>query len=229
MKKIRVSSELTYILAIIILSFSVAMVAASNFGVSMIVAPAYILSQKISFLTFGQCEYILQASLFIVLCILMKKVKIVYLSSFITCIFYGAVLDLWRKIIPAFNPDVTAPGSFPMWERIIFFSFGMLLTSLAVSLFFKTYLYPQVYDFFVKIISAKFNIDRTKFKICFDISCLIIGCIMTLSLFGKFVGIGIGTLIMTAFNGMIIGFFDRLTDNYIEFKPSIKKLYKFFN
>lgn len=71
------------------------MLTAANFGISMIVAPAYILSLKTGFLTFGQAEYVLQAGLFIVFCLVMRKFKAVYLSSFVTCLIYGAVLDLW--------------------------------------------------------------------------------------------------------------------------------------
>ena len=44
----------------------------------MIVAPAYILSLKFEFLTFGQWEYVLQSLLFIVFCIIKRKVKLIY-------------------------------------------------------------------------------------------------------------------------------------------------------
>ncbi len=228
MKKIKVYSEVVYLVAIIMLSFSVAMITSTNFGVSMIVAPAYILSQKLSFLTFGQSEYIIQGILFIVFCCLMKKVKIVYFSSFLTGIIYGAVLDLWRLIIPHFNPNITVPGSMAFPLRIIYFVIGALLTSLSVALFFKTYLYPQVYDFFVKGISNKFSVSRTKFKTGFDASCLIIASIMTFLFFGKFVGVGIGTIIMTCFNGLIIGIFGKLLDKIFVFEPIYKEFSKKF-
>lgn len=227
-QKITVSSELVYLLAIVILSFSVAMIASTNFGVSMIVAPAYIVSQKLTFLTFGQSEYIIQGLLFILFCLLMKKFKPIYLFSFMTSIIYGAVLDLWRLIIPHFNPSVCAPGSLPMQIRIVYFIIGMLLTSLAVSLFFRTYIYPQVYDFFVKCISEKYRIDRTKFKTAFDCSMLIISCILTLVLFHGFVGIGVGTIIMTVLNGTVIGFFGKILDRFIITKPAFARLQKIF-
>ena len=67
-KKLTIHSELVYVLSIIILSFSVAMVSAADFGLSMIVSPAYILSQKLEFLTFGQSEYVVQAFMFIIFC-----------------------------------------------------------------------------------------------------------------------------------------------------------------
>lgn len=221
-KKITCPSEVVYFVAIALLSLAVAILTAANFGVSMIVAPAYLFSLKTGVLTFGQSEYVIQAILFIVFCFAMKGFKPIYLSSFVTCLLYGAVLDLWRKI-PLFNPDVTAPGSMPMWQRIIMFVVGVLLTSLSVALFFKTYLYPQVYDFFVKGVSGKYNIKLSKFKTCFDLTCLAVSVIMTFAFFGKITGIGWGTLVMALINGSLIGMFDKLYDRIFEFKPMFKK------
>lgn len=221
-------SEIAYVLAILILSFSVAMISATDFGLSMIVSPAYILSCKVDGLTFGQSEYIIQGLMFVLFCILMKKVKAVYFSSFITGVIYGAVLDLWRLIIPHFNPDVTPPGSLSMPVKIIYFIIGIALTSFSIALFFRTYLYPQVYDFFVKGITEKYNLDRSKFKIAFDVTMLIISCIMTLAIFKKFVGVGIGTLIMTLTNGMMISFFGKALDKAFIFEPKLVKFSRYF-
>lgn len=228
MKKIKVPSELVYAVAIIILSFSVAMMSCADLGLSMIVSPAYILSCKIG-LTFGQCEYIVQGILFVVFCVLMKKIKLVYLSSFITGLIYGAVLDFWRLVIPHFNPEITAPGSVPMWLRIIYFLLGMFMTSLSIAMFFKTYLYPQIYDFFVKGIAEKYRLNQTKFKIGFDMSMLAISVVMTLVLFRRFVGIGVGTLIMACINGVVIGFFGKMLDKFFIIEPKAKKFSKYFD
>lgn len=224
MNKIRIHSEISYILSILIMSFSVAMVSAADFGVSMIVAPAYILSQKLSFLTFGQSEYIIQALLFIVFCLLLRKVKPVFFCSFLTCILYGAALDFWRWVIPIFNPDITVPGSMSMVLRIVFFVLGMVMTAFAVAMSFHTYLYPQVYDFFVKGVTAHFDLNRTKFKYFFDGGCLFVACAMTLMFFGKFVGVGIGTIILTLLNGFLIGIFDKILTTKFEFVPFFQKL-----
>ena len=219
MKPLRVPSEICYLLSILILSFAVAMVAAAGFGVSMIVAPAYILSLKVPFLTFGQSEYVVQAVLFAVFCALMGRVKLVYFSSFLTCLLYGAVLDLWRLVIPLLNPAVTEPGSMAMPVRIALFVAGMLLTAVSVALVYRAYLYPQVYDFFVKGVSARFSLDRTKFKIAFDVGSLLVAVAMTLVFFRRLNGIGVGTLIMTACNGLLIGAFGKLIDRWFVFPP----------
>ena len=195
------------------------MVSAADLGLSMIVAPAYILSQKLEFLTFGQSEYVIQAILFIIFCILLKKVKLVYFTSFLNCIVYGAVLDFWRVIIPIFNPSITPPGSMDMPIRIAFFVISALITAFAIALFFRVYLYPQVYDFFVKGITEHFKLNQTKFKTAFDLSCLAVSVIMTLVFFRSFVGIGVGTLILALVNGSLIGGFGKLIDKFFEIKP----------
>lgn len=194
MKKTEVKSEIVYIFAIVLLALAVAILSSAGFGVSMVVAPAYILSQKTGILTFGQAEYVIQSVLFCVFCCVMKKFKPVYLSSFITCLVYGAVL-----------------------------------TSFSIALFFKTYLYPQVYDFFVKGVSEKFGIKRSLFKTVFDLSCLAVAVIMSLCFFKKFVGVNFGTLIIALFNGTVIGFFSKILDKHFEFKPFFKNFAEKFS
>ena len=228
MKRIRIPAEIVYVAAILLLSLSVAMAACTDFGISMIAAPAFILSEKLP-LTFGQCEYIVQGLLFAVFCILMKKVRTVYFSSFLTGLIYGAVLDLWRVLIPHFNPAVTAPGALPMPLRIVYFVLSMVICSFSIALFFHTYLYPQVYDFFVKGISAHFHRNRTRFKQCFDASCLVVSCVLTLVLFRRFVGIGAGTIVITLCNGFLIGKFSDFFDKHLAAEPLFPRFSAYFD
>ncbi len=228
MKKIKIPSEIVYLISIVLLSLSVAMLTSVDFGISMIVAPAYLLSLKLGFLTFGQAEYVIQAVLFIILCIVLRRIKAVYLTSFLTCLIYGFVLDLWR-LIPFFNPDVTAPGSMNITLRIVLFVVGVVLTSFSIALCFKTYLYPQVYDFSVKAVTARYKIKLSVFKTAFDFSCLAVALIMTFCFFGKLEGIGVGTLIMVAVNGTLIGFFSKMLDKTVECSPIFPKFAAHFS
>ncbi|MBE5787449.1 MAG: hypothetical protein E7324_07920 [Clostridiales bacterium] len=228
-KKIPVSSELIYVLAILLMSFSVAMVTAADFGVSMIVAPAYILSLKVPGLSFGQSEYIVQGLLFLVMCLLMKKIRPLYLVSFVTCLIYGLALDAWRAILPPFNPSVTPPGSLPMGVRILLFAVATPLTALGVAMFFKAYFYPQVYDFFVKAVAERFRFPRARFKIAFDMLFLVLSVTLSLILFGGFKGIGAGTLITALINGLIIGAAEKMLDKYFVFQPAFPTLARRFS
>ena len=229
MKKIRISREAAYFLSLLIMSFSVAMVAAADFGLSMVVAPAYILSRYFPVLTFGQCEYVVQGLLLALLCFLMGRVRPIYLSSFVACLLYGGMLDLWRLVIPMFNPALTAPGSMAIGLRLLFFAVGTCMTALGVALCFKTYLYPQVYDFFVKAVSGRFHIDRAKFKLCYDGASLLIALLMSLLMFRGIVGIGIGTIVTTLVNGPLIGLSEKLLDRFVDFHTTLPRLEKHFH
>lgn len=227
-KKIVLYEEPVFFAAIVFIALAVAMQAAADLGVSMIVAPAYILSMKLGFLTFGQAEYIIQGLMFIALCVVMGKVKLTYFFSFVTCLVYGPVLDLWRRCVSAFNPDITEPGNFSMLVRIVFFAVSMLLTAFSVALFFKVYLYPLVYDFFVKLLSQKLCKNTVWFKTCFDVCCLLTALAMTLLFFRRIEGIGVGTVVLALGNGFIISLCGRLLDKYCEFRPLFSKAKKLF-
>ena len=158
----------------------------------------------------------------------MKKVKPIYFTSFATCLIYGAVLDFWRTVVPTFNPSITEPGSMSMPLRITFFIVGILLTTLSIAMCFRTYIYPQVYDFFVKGIADRFSLDITKFKIIFDMVFLALSVVMTLVFFRRFVGIGVGTIITALVNGFLIGKLGKLLDKFFVIKPLFPKLAKKF-
>ena len=222
MKKKTVSAELAYILSVLLLSLAVAILTSADFGLSMIVSPAYLVSQKLGTITFGQAEYIVQGILFIVLCCVLKRFKPVYFASFITGLIYGWVLDLWRSL-PCFDTGVTPPDSIALWLRLVMLVIGILLTSFSIALFFKTYLYPQVYDFFVKAVSLKYGIKLSKFKTAFDLTFLALSVLLTFCFFGRFVGIGWATLVMALINGSIIGFFSNLLDKHFAFTPTFPK------
>ncbi len=226
-RKIKISSEIAYFAAIVLLSLAVAILSTADFGISMIVAPAYLLSLKAGFLSFGQAEYVVQAIVFILLCIVLKRFRFVYFFSFGTCLIYGFVLDLWRKI-PFLNPTATPPGSMNLPLRIAMFVIGMILTSFSVALFFKTYLFPQVYDFFVKAVSCKYGIKLSRLKTSVDLSCLTAIVIMTFAFFGEIRGIGWGTLIMALLNGTVIGYFSKLLDKAFDFQPTFTRFAAMF-
>ena len=216
--KIRVSHELVYILGAAILSLATAMLTTADFGLSVIVSPAYLVSVKTGFLTFGQAEYVVQGILFVLFCIIMRKIKILYFGAFLSGIIYGFFLDMWRTWIPHLNPDVYPTGTLPMQLRIVYFVIGFFINILGVTLYFKNRYYPQVYEFFVKGVSEKYHIELSKFKLAFDLAFLALSLVLTLVMFHKIVAIGVGTLIMACCNGPLIGAYSRWFDKHFELK-----------
>ena len=153
MNKKTIYSEMLYILAIIILAFAVNLMSIADLGMSMIVCPAYIISERFDFLTYGQAEYLIATMVFIIFCLVMKRFKISYLLSYLTGILYALFSDLIKILVPIFNQNLTIS----MNMKIGYFFIGMILSGLAVALFYKTYLYPQIYDFFCESCCPKIS------------------------------------------------------------------------
>ncbi len=196
--------EIIYIIAIIFMSLGIALISLSELGLSMVVAPAYIISEKVIGLTFGRAEYMVQGMVFCAFCIIKKKVRPVYFFSFLTGVLYGTLIDIWRNFWGKYMTIIVQSENFVLGWRIIYFIIGVISLAFSVSLFYRIYLYSPVYEFFVKGISKEFGINVIKFKRVFDASGLIIACMLSAILFHKLIGVGIGTFIMAYFNGICI-------------------------
>ena len=223
MKKRKISSEVVYFAGAVILAFATALLTASDLGLSMVVAPAYIVSLRFDFLTFGQAEYLVQGILFVAFCIVVRKLKITYFCAFLSGFIYGLILDFWRMVIPHFNPNLYEAGGFSMQLRIFYFVTGFLLNSLGVMLYFKSYIYPQVYEFFVKGVSEHFHIELSRFKIGFDLCCFIVAVAVSFLLLHRIEGIGVGTIVLACCNGLLIGWYGKWFDRHFETDPLFVK------
>ena len=214
-------SELTYLLGLILLPFGAALMTVADFGVSMIVAPAYILHLKVSesfgFFTFGVAEYTLQAVLLIITVAILRKFRVSYLLSFVTAFLYGMFLDGYLALLGNICWD-------DLYLRIAAYVMGIGFTAVGVALFFRTYISPEVYELFVKEVSAKYRVPLGKFKTFYDCGSLVESVIYSFAFFGfgSFVGIGWGTLICALINGKLIGLTDKFLGNHFEFCDRFK-------
>ena len=216
MKKPRFYTELSYILGLSVLALGVAFMEKADFGVSMVVAPAYVLYRAISptlpFFTFGMAEYCFQALLLITLFILLRRFRLSFLFSFVTAVIYGLLLDVFMALIRPLSFD-----SFGV--RIVGFIAGMLLSSLGVSLEFHTYIAPSVYELFVKVMSEHTKIPIHRFKSGYDAASFLLGIVLSFVFFGfgRFVGVRLGTVVCTILNGPTIGAIGRFLDKHFHF------------
>ncbi len=215
MKK-RFSSELAYCVALICLAIGVTLMEKSDFGVSMVVAPAYLLYRWLNpfwpVFSFGMAEYTLQAVLLLAMMILLRRFRWGWLFSFLTAVVYGFILDGFMAL-GAFLP------AYAYWQRFIWYFAGMLFCSAGVSLMFHTYISPEVYELFVKEVSSAFRCDIHKFKTGYDIVSCLTGLLMSFAIFGwgHFVGVRWGTILCALINGFIISLFSRFLESRFDF------------
>ncbi len=226
MKKPKFYTEIAYILGIILLPFGTSLMTKADLGLSMVIAPAYLIHLKLSpyfsFITFGAASYIFQAFILILLSVILKKFKISYLFSFVTAVIYGFVLDGFVALTSGLPADSIV-------MRIILFAVGLVTAALGIAMFFITYFSPEAYDVFVKDIAEKKNLNFGKTKTAYDMTSLALSVILSFCFFGwlHFEGINIGTFITACVNGTLIGLFRNFFKKHFELTDALP-LRKFF-
>lgn len=220
MKKQVFYTEAAYFFGIAFLALSAAMMAASDFGVSMVVAPAYILhleiSQYLPFFSFGMAEYTLQAVLLLLMILLLRRFHVSFLFSFVTAVIYGFILDFFVFLVSFISAE-------DFIVRLFLFVVGMFMGSAGVSMIFHTYIAPEVYELLVKEVSAKFNINIHKFKTGYDCCSLLLSVALSFVFFGlwHFEGVKVGTFVVAALNGFFISRWTKLFESKWEFKDGL--------
>lgn len=214
-------TEAAYAGGIVCTALGVALMAVADLGVSMVVAPAYIIYKKLSlylpWFSFGMAEYLFQGLLIVALTLVLGKFRLKYLFSFVTAVVYGFVLD-GCMLLAGFIPAKL------LWVRILLFAAGWLTVAFGISLMFHTYIPPEAYELFVKEISAEKRLPINKVKTVYDLTSLAAGIILSFAFFGfgVFEGVSIGTAICAVLNGFTIGRFSAMLEKRFEFKDKLK-------
>lgn len=234
MKKIKRSSELLWLFGIVFVAFGVMICSKADLGVSMVAAPAFVISEKLlefsSFFTVGVTEYLIQGVMLIILCIILRKFDWRYLLAFAVAVIYGYTLDLFIFLFDGVVFEA-------VWLRWVMLLVGDMITAFGVACFFRTYMPLQVYELFVAEISSGFKIEVNKVKRVFDYTLLIISVILALVIFldvtvfdwskiGStcFHSIGLGTVVTTLINSLLIGNMLKLIDKLFDPTPLIPSL-----
>lgn len=234
MKRLTKSSELLWIFGILFVALGVSICSKADLGVSMIAAPAFVISEAISPLwsgfSVGVTEYIIQGLLLVVLCLVIRKFDWRFLLGFAVAVLYGYTLDffLWTLGGVSFNA---------VWLRYVMLIVGDIVTATGVACFFRTYMPLQIYELFVAEIACSFKLNINKTKSGFDIALLVISVVLAFALFGdattfdwstiagtSFHSIGIGTIITTLINSPIIAIMGKLIDKLFGREPMYPKL-----
>ena len=226
-KKPVIYTEVAFVIALVIMAFAASFTEKAGFGMSMVVAPAYLLHLKVSqfwpWFSFGVAEFVFQGLLVLVTIAVMRRFKLSYLLSFVTAIIYGTLLDGAMATIAAL-PDET------FFIRVVWYVIGTVLCAFAVSLFFHTYLPPEVYELIVKELSAKFGWNINKVKTSYDCISTVLGIAMSFCFFGfgVFEGVKLGTVICALVNGALIGSFTKVLERFFAFENRFRvaKIFK---
>ena len=220
MKKTMLYTELAYVLGMVGLSLSVALMTRADFGVSMVVAPAYLLYLKLNpvlpFFTFGMAEYTLQAALLLCTILTVKKFRPYFLFSFVTAVLYGFLLDGWMLLVQRFPAENIA-------LRCLWYVLGLGLGAVSIACFFKTYIAPEVYELLVKELALKLSKPTHRVKTVYDCVSCAVAVVMSFAFFGlwRFEGVKLGTVICALVNGFLIGRCTGWMERHLDFRDGL--------
>lgn len=210
--------EMAYVVGLIVLALGTAFMERANFGMSMVVAPAYLVHLKVSevlpYFSFGMSEYVFQAVLLVLLSLVMRRAKRSYLLSFCTAFLYGLILDGVMALIALLPLDGIA------WQVFLYVA-GMIVCSVGVALLFRSYFPPEAYELFVKELSEKYHMSIGKTKTIYDCCSCALGVILSLCFFGTFVGVQWGTIVCALINGWMIGRISNWMENNFTFRDAL--------
>lgn len=234
MNKLKKSAELLWLFGIIFVALGVCICSKADLGVSMIAAPAFIVSEALvkllPFFSVGVTEYLIQGVMLVILCLVVRRFNWRYLLAFAVAVLYGYTLDLFLWMFGGISFEA-------IWLRWVMLIVGDVITAFGVACFFRTYMPLQVYELFVAEIADRFNIKIDKVKNVFDKTLLLVSLLLAIFLFWDFAkfdfktigyasfhSIGLGTLVTTLINAPLIALMGKLIDRIFEQAPRFIRL-----
>ncbi len=208
----KISEEAAYLLGNICCALGITLQVKANLGLSMVAAPAYLLSVKIDGLSMGMAEWLIQGLLYLVCCIWAGQFLKKRLWSFAAAIPYGWLLDLVMYLCRGIMPG-------GLLSRFVFFFAGCASLSAGIALMIRSYLPCQAYEMFVQVAAELTGRPFNRIKLIYDWCSLLTALIMSWAFFGRLTGIGIGTLLCTVINAPLIMFWGRMYERLFDMHP----------
>ena len=220
-KPVNKMAEAAFLLGTLLIALGTTLMSKAGFGMSMVVAPAYVLSDLFLTITPGTMCYLYYGVLVLLAMLLRRGFRVTFLFSFFASMLFGFAVDGFTWCFGF----ITAP-SLPV--RVLLYVLGLPVSSLSIALLLHSYFPPQPPELFVKEVAALLRRDVYKVKYAYDIASLLLAATLSLLFFRQLRYVGIGTFVTAVFNGPLIGFFGRKMDKIIDFSPLFPAVGKFF-
>lgn len=208
---------------LVLLALGTALTVYGDFGISMVVAPAYVLHMKLQqylpFFSFGMAEYLLQALILGIMLLVLPKRKWTWLLSFVTTVLYGLVLD-GGGLLTALLPQ-------SLGIRIALYLLGVAMCTAGLAFLFRTYFPPAAYELLVKEIARRRHWQTYWVKTAYDCTSCVVAAVLSFVLLGRLEGIGVGTVVCALIYGVLIKQWGKLLDRIWIFRDGLKLKEKF--
>lgn len=202
-KKELLKRYLVFLIGLFINSFGVSFVTKSNLGTSPISSIPYVLS--LGFIPTLGVFTILFSLLLIALQIIIlgKNFKIINLLQVPVSILFGYFIDFSMILLAGVAPVNYVLRFISLIAGCLILGFGVYIEVIA-----NVVMLPG--EAFVKAVTQRFHTEFGTTKVCFDASMTILAGILSLVMFTKLNGVGIGTVVAALIVGIIARFFGKV-------------------
>ena len=207
--RITIRGELALIVIVVINSLGVVLMLHSGAGISAISSVPYAFSDVWPKLSLGTWTYLFQGLLVLTLFAARKRIVLPYLLSFLVGFVFGEFVDFheaWVNLLPQTLP-----------LQILYFVISYVLICIGIALSNRCGMPIIPTDLFPRELADVTGIPYSKIKITFDVTCLLVTCLLTGLLLGHIDGLGIGTVLAAFTMGKAIGWIGEQMDKHLEF------------
>ncbi len=186
-----------YAAGLILVAFGTALYAKSAMGTAVASSLAYVVSRKFPFFSFGVWTYVVQGFIMLSMIGIVRRVKVDYIASFLTSVAAGYMIDFFIFCLRWLPADT-------LMLRILYYFTGYLILTCGVGALMLTRLPIAPFDMFLREVSHYKNMSIQNVKLRFDMVVLLVGLILSFTLYRSLEGIGVGTFFAAISNGPTI-------------------------
>ena len=208
-----------FVLGIFINSFGVAFVTKSDLGTSQISSVPYVLSLEFTNYTFGMTTFIFNVLFIIIQIIILRRDfhPIQFLQIFANILF-SFFIDVSINWLSFFQPET-------FLVKFISLITGCMILAIGICIEVAPNVIVVPGEGVVRALALAIAIKKPKIKfgtvkIYFDVTLIILACILCFIFFGELNGVGIGTII----SALITGKFINLVNRHFKFLKHIRAL-----
>lgn len=208
-----------FFLGIIINSFGIAFITKSNLGTSQISSIPYIFSLEYTDFSFGLTTFIFNIIFILIeIALLRRDFEPIQFLQIVANIIFSFFIDVNMNLLSAFEPETII-------VKLISLFIGCFILAIGISIEVAPNVIVVPGEGVVRALALAIAIKKPKvkfgtIKIYFDVTLIIIACILSFIFFGELNGIGLGTIV----SALIVGRFINLVNRHFKFLRHIRAL-----
>lgn len=208
-----------FFLGIIINSFGIAFITKSNLGTSQISSIPYIFSLEYTDFSFGLTTFIFNIIFILIeIALLRRDFEPIQFLQIVANIIFSFFIDVSMNLLSAFEPET-------LIVKLISLFIGCTILAIGICIEVAPNVIVVPGEGVVRALALTIAIKKPKvkfgtIKIYFDVTLIIIACILSFIFFGELNGIGLGTIV----SALIVGRFINLVNRHFKFLRHIRAL-----